>query len=82
MMEARINNRATLVQEAQEQRKLELIRKAEQQEMEKRKELEKIRECRQKKAQLEDTISSSQKLIMKGCYSRPLFTYNKKQQEA
>lgn len=43
LMEERMKSRQALVQEAQEQRKKDLLRKAEQAELERRKELEKIR---------------------------------------
>jgi len=50
--------------------------------LERKREHDKIRESRKKKAQLIETISSNQKLILKGCYSRPLYTYNKKMHDA
>lgn len=78
MMEERIKGRSDKVKDALEQKRIEQLRKAEQAEIEKRKEHDKIREARQKKAQLLETITSNQKLIMKGCYSRPLETFNKK----
>jgi hypothetical protein len=78
IMEERMKSRQVLVQEAQEQRKKDLLRKAEQAELERRKELERIRENRFRKSQLEQTIMNSQKLVMKGCYSRPLLHFNKK----
>lgn len=83
MMEARLAGRSQQVQEALEAKKLEALRKAEQAELEKVKENDKVRECRRRKAQLLQTITSNQKLIMKGCYSRPLtWHYNTKLHEA
>jgi len=78
MMEERLRGRSELVKEALEAKKLEALRKAEQAELEKRREHDKIRECRKKRAQLLETITSNQNLILKGCYSRPLYTFNKK----
>lgn len=72
MMEARLAGRSAKVQEALEAKKLEALRKQEQADLERKKEHDKIRESRKKKAQLIETISSNQKLILKGCYSRPL----------
>jgi hypothetical protein len=77
MMEERLAGRSSLVQEALEAKKLEALRKAEQDELEARKEHDKIRECRKKRAQLLETITKNQNLILKGCYSRPLYSYNK-----
>jgi hypothetical protein len=59
IMEERMKSRQVLVQEAQEQRKKDLLKKAEQAELERRKELEKIRENRFRKSQLEQTIMNS-----------------------
>lgn len=78
MMEARMKNRSGAVAEALEQKKINELRKAEQAALERQKEHDKIREARQKKAYLLETIISSQKLNMKGCYSRPLEHFNKK----
>lgn len=78
MMEERMQKRSKLVQEALEAKKLEALRKAEQAELEKQRENDKIRDARKRKTQLTETISSNQKLILKGCYSRPLYNYNKK----
>lgn len=77
MMEDRIASRKGAVEEALEQKKLEALKKAEQAELEQQRTNEKIREARKKKTQLLETITSNQKLILKGCYSRPLWTYNK-----
>jgi hypothetical protein len=79
MMEARLANRSQQVQEALEAKKLEALRKAEQAELEKKRENDKVRECRKRKTQLLETITKNQKLILKGCYSRPLnWHFNKK----
>lgn len=54
------------------------MRKAEQAELEKKREHDKIRESRKKKQQLLETITKNQNLVLKGCYSRPLYSFNKK----
>lgn len=82
MMEARLASRGQQVSVALEQKKIEMLRKQEQAELEHRKELDKVRECRKRKAQLLSTIQNGQKLMLKGCYSRPLFNYNKKLHDA
>lgn len=46
------------------------------------KEIDKIRECRKRKAQLLETIQNGQTLMLKGCYSRPLYSFNKKLHDA
>lgn len=79
MMEEMMNSRKVKHSEAKEQKKLEMLRKAEQDNIAKLHEYDKIREARKNKDQLLQTISSGQKLIMKGCYSRPLYNFNKKQ---
>lgn len=66
------------MQEALEQKKLDLLRKAEQAELEKQKAHDLIRTSRAKRAKLLETITSNQKIVLKGCYSRPLYTLNKK----
>lgn len=81
MMEERLKGRSDLVKEALEAKKLEALRKAEQAELEKRREHDMIRESRKKKTQLLETITKNQNLILKGCYSRPLYTFNKKVHE-
>ena len=82
MMEARLANRGQAVQNALEQKKLDALRKTEQAELEKLKENDKIRELRKRKAQLLETITTGQKLIMKGCYSRPLWSFNQRLHDA
>lgn len=82
MMEARLANRGQAVQNALEQKKLDALRKTEQAELEKLKENDKIRELRRRKAQLLETITTGQKLIMKGCYSRPLWSFNQRLHDA
>lgn len=78
MMEERLANRSGKVQEALEQKKIDLLRKAEQAELEKQKAHDLIRTSRAKRAKLLETITNNQKVVVKGCYSRPLYTFNKK----
>jgi len=82
MMEERLAARGGMVQEALEQKKIDQLRKAEQAELEKHKAHDLIRQSRAKKTKLLESITSNQKLIVKGCYSRPLYPFNKKMHAA
>lgn len=59
MMEQRLASRSGKVQEALEQKKLDLLRKAEQAELEKQKAHDLIRTSRAKRAKLLETITSN-----------------------
>lgn len=82
LMEQRIAERQGKVTQALEQKKLDALRKAEQAELDRKKEQEKVRELRKRKVQLLETITSNQNLLLKGCYSRPLYPFNSKLHEA
>ena len=44
--------------------------------------MQKIRDLRKKREQIESTLGNKQKLVYKQCYSRPLWTFNKKMHNA
>merc|ERR1711893_188460 len=59
----------------------ERLRKEEEAKAEKQREIDRIIHLRTKKAQLEKTLAEGQRLIYKQCYSRPLYSFNKKLNE-
>merc|ERR1712165_214330 len=70
--------RKARVEEARRRKAEEETRKAEEAKAEEEKEIDRVRALRTKKAQLEKTLSEGQRLIYKQCYSRPLYSFNKK----
>lgn len=57
-------------------------RQLEEAQMAKMQEEDRIRVLRQKRQMLASTITSGQKVILKGCYSRPTWHFNNKVHEA
>ena len=64
-----------------EQRQIEMKRQQEEAQLAKMQEEDRIRILRSKKQMLLDTITSGQKVILKGCYSRPTWHFNNKVHE-
>ena len=73
-----IEERKAKVAETRRKKQEEVAKKAEQARLEKEKEIERIRNLRAKKEQLTKTLQEGQRLIYKQCYSRPLYSFNKK----
>lgn len=73
--------RKARVEEARRRKAEEETRKAEEAKAEEEKEIDRVRALRTKKAQLEKTLAEGQRLIYKQCYSRPLYSFNKKLNE-
>jgi len=78
VIEAQLEERKARVEEARRLREEEDARKAEAARAEKEKEIDRIKTLRTKKAQLEKTLAEGQRLIYKQCYSKPLYSFNKK----
>lgn len=78
VIEAQFEERKARVEEARRAREEEDARKAEEARAEKEKEIDRIKTLRTKKAQLEKTLAEGQRLIYKQCYSKPLYSFNKK----
>ena len=73
--------RKARVEEARQAKAQEEARKAEEARAEEEKEIDRIKALRVKKSQLEKTLAEGQRLIYKQCYSKPLYSYNKKLNE-
>ena len=73
--------RQAQVQEARRIREEEKKKKEEEAKREKQKEIDRIKELRAAKAKLEKTLAEGQRLIYKQCYSKPLYSFNKKLNE-
>ena len=75
---SQLEERKRAVEDARRLKAEEEEKKAEAARREQQKEIDRIKELRQRKAQLEKTLSEGQRLIYKQCYSRPLYSFNKK----
>lgn len=77
-IQAQLEERKAHVEEARRLRDEEKARKEEEAKAEKQREIDRIKQLREKKTQLEKTLSEGQRLIYKQCYSKPLYSFNKK----
>lgn len=77
-LQAQIEDRKSKVEEAQRKKEEELARKEEAAKLAQAKEVDRIKLLRAKKEQLTKTLQEGQRLIYKQCYSKPLYSFNKK----
>jgi len=77
-IQQQLEERKARVDEARRLRDEEKARKEEEAKAEKQREIDRIKELRVRKTQLEKTLSEGQRLIYKQCYSKPLYSFNKK----
>lgn len=77
LMEEKISKRSAKVAETLEQKRKADEERANAAALAKKRDDEIVRELRQKRANLLNTIVQGQKLQMKGCYSRPVQTFNR-----
>lgn len=77
-IEARLEQRKALVEQARIAKEEERKKKEAEAKLEKEQEIQRIKDLRAKKAQLEKTLAEGQRLIYKQCYSRPLYSFNRK----
>ena len=75
------SERKARVEEARQAKADAEARKAEEARAEEEKEIDRIKALRVKKSQLEKTLAEGQRLIYKQCYSKPLYSFNKKLNE-
>ena len=77
-LQAQIEDRKSKVEEAQRKKEEELARKEEAAKLAQAKEVDRIKLLRAKKEQLTKTLQEGQRLIYKQCYSKPLYSFNKR----